>query len=109
MAPQIYRSHQARADVLNYAYDIADKVSLDASDRFLEATEAAYKQLAHMPRMGVLRDYGNPDYTGMRMRPISRFNKYLIFYRVSDDKIEILRVLFAARNIPEIFAATEDE
>lgn len=109
MSLKISRSRQARTDVLNHAYDIADKVNLNASDRFLEATEAAYKQIADMPRIGVPRDYGNPIYSSMRMWPLPRYRNYLIFYRVFGDEIEILRVLYAAQNIHEIFTHPGDE
>lgn len=109
MSLKIIRSRQARTDVLNHAYYIAGTTNLNASDRFLKATEDAYKQLAEMPGMGAPRDYGNPVFAGMRMWPLPRYRKYLIFYRASEEELEILRVLYGAQNIQEIFAPPEDE
>ena len=61
-----------------------------------------------MPRLGVLRDYGNPDFAGMRMWPVPRFSKYLIFYMAHEEELEIVRVLHGAQNIQEIFAPPDE-
>jgi toxin ParE1/3/4 len=110
MSRQIAWSQEARADVLRDAYYLADAANLTTSDRFLEAVEKAYKQLAVMPGLGVLRDYGNPALTGMRVWPVPKFPKYLIFYRATDETLEIIRVLHGARDLDAIFAPpSEDE
>ncbi len=49
----------ARSDVIDIAYSIAED-SLAAADRFAEAVDAAYRQLADMPGIGATREYGNP-------------------------------------------------
>ena len=102
MSHKIVRSQQARIDVLDIADFIAE-TSLNASDRFLYATEEAYKLLADIPGIGALRDFGNSQYAGMRQWPIPGFKKYLIFYRTWDDEIEILRVLHGTRNLAQLF------
>ena len=86
-------------DVADY---LAERGSLDASDRFLAATEAAFKKLAAMPGMGVFRDYG-PEFSGLRMWPVPKFTKYLIFYTATEETLEVVRVLHGARNLPQIF------
>ena len=107
MSREINRSRQALIDVIDIAYYIADKRSLNASDKFLKTTEDTYKQLAEMPGLGVLRDYDNPVYAGMRMWPVHQFSKYLIFYRVTDEEIEIVRVFHSAQDIQGYFAPEE--
>ena len=42
----------------------------------------------------------------MRVWPVKGFDKYRIYYRPLGDRIEILRILHAARDIDAIF---EDE
>ncbi len=109
MSLMIVRSPGARADVLDNAYYIAESTNLNASDRFIAATEAAYKRLAEMPGLGVPRDYNNPIYAGMRMWPVPGFRKYLIFYQPDEDYIEIIRVLHGARDLHGIFAPEDEE
>jgi toxin ParE1/3/4 len=88
---------------------LAEEASLTTSDRFLEAVEKAYKRLAEMPGLGVLRDYGNPALSGMRVWPVPKFPKYLIFYRATDTELEILRVLHGARDLDAIFAPPQED
>jgi toxin ParE1/3/4 len=105
---KVIRRPEARRDIIAAATYIAEHAGFNASERFLKATDNAFDTLSLMPRMGVLRDYGNPDFAGMRMWPVPRFNKYLIFYLVTEEELEIVRVLHGARNIQEIFAPTEE-
>ena len=63
----------------------------------------AFSLLSEMPEIGVSRDYANSKFTGMRMWVLPRFKQYLIFYTVSDESIEIVRVLHGAQNLAEIF------
>lgn len=93
----IKRSPQARADVIDRAYYIAGSSSFNASDKFLTAVEAAYKQLSGMPGLGSPRDYG------------PKFPKYLIFYRATETELTTLRVLHGAQNIQQIFTNPEED
>lgn len=69
-----------------------------AADRFIADLEAACQLLRSQPRMGRERDDLAP---GVRSVVVG---KYLVFFRASDETIEILRVIHGARNItPEMF------
>ena len=92
----------ARAD-LGEQFEYIAQDSLNAANRFLEAAEAAFEQLAQMPGMGVLKDFGNPRLAGLRQWSIHGFERYLIFYRETDTGIEVVRVLHGARDIQRIF------
>lgn len=107
MSRAIRRTWQARRDVIEAADYIAE-TSLNASDRFLQATETAFKILADMPGIGALRDYDNPNYAGMRMSPVPGFRKYLVFYLTHEEDIEIIRVLHGARDLTRIFAPEQE-
>ena len=109
MSLKIVQSAEALRDVINLAGDIAGISSLNASDKFLEATKQAFKQLAEMPGLGVSRDYGNPVFADMRMWHVPRFRKYLIFYRATATELEIIRVLYGAQNIKQIFSPPVEE
>lgn len=75
-----------------------------ASVRFLEEAQKAFRLIADMPGIGTPRDYNNPALPGMRMWPIPRFRKYLIFYLTTDETIEIVRVLHGSQHIQAIFS-----
>ena len=81
-------------------YIAADNPS--AAARFIESVETAFDQLANMPRTGVSREYRNPKLKGIRLWPIPSFEMFLIFYRVSGEDIQVLRVLHGARDIPSV-------
>ena len=74
------------------------------ADRYLESVEQTLEQLSRFPLMGRQRDYDHPRLSGMRMRPVRGFEKYLIFYLPGADGIEVVRVLHSARDIERIFA-----
>ena len=46
----------------------------------------------------------DPLFEDVRFIPVSRFRKYLVFYRSIDDGIEILRILHGARDIQGLLA-----
>ena len=49
-------------------------------------------------------EHEHPTLAGVRVFPVSRFKKYLVFYRPVADGIEILRVLHGARDIDDLLA-----
>jgi len=108
MSREIIVHDEARFEVIDYAYRIAED-SLRASDRFVNAIDAAYVRLAEMPGIGVSREYSNPKLSGMRMWPVPGFEKYLIFYRANDTELRVLRVLHGAQDIENLFTPDEDE
>ena len=57
-----------------------------------------------MPGVGGLWESDNPGLAGIRVSRIRRFKNYLIFYRVLDDGIEVVRVLHGARDIERFLA-----
>jgi toxin ParE1/3/4 len=55
--------------------------------------------LTHPPDIG--RPYRSSEarLQGLRVLPIGRFRSYLVFYRRTDEEVEILRILHAARDV----------
>ena len=93
--PQVIR------DLIDLATYIAED-SLDVSDRFLIAAETTFKQLAKTPAMGKLTDFPHPNLADIRQQSIKGLRKYLIFYRITESEIDILRVIHGARDIVTI-------
>jgi len=66
---------------------------------FIEALEAAYKQIGQHPAIGSLRHSYELELPGLRARKLKRF-PYLVFYVERDDHIDVWRVLHSHRDIP---------
>jgi len=95
---------QAIRDLSDVAVYLAEERGSDGlAFRFLDAAEASFEQLAAMPATGVAREYRDPALADVRMWRIAGFENYLIFYRPTEDGIEIIRVLHAKRDIDALF------
>jgi toxin ParE1/3/4 len=73
--------------------------NLDAGDRFLYAAEATFKRLTELPGIGKLSGFSNSKLAQIRQYPIKGFNKYIVFYQISPEAVEIIRVLHGAQNL----------
>ncbi|MBA3924072.1 MAG: type II toxin-antitoxin system RelE/ParE family toxin [Nostocaceae cyanobacterium] len=80
--------------------DIADyfaENSLEAGDRFFRAFNRKCQQLVAFPNSGKSYSTICPDLRGLSLEG------YVIFYRILDDGIEILRVVSGRRDFPVLF------
>jgi toxin ParE1/3/4 len=80
--------------------DIADyfaENSLEAGDRFFRTLDRKCKQLVAFPNSGKSYAAIRPDLRGLPLEG------YVIFYRVLDNGIEILRVVSRRRDFPSLF------
>jgi toxin ParE1/3/4 len=107
MKRRVDRRPQAKLDLIELGSYIAED-NPDAAERFLQAAEASFRQLANMPEMGSPRQFKNPSLAGLRMWPVKGFRNHLIFYRPTADGIEVIRVLRGERDLESIFADEED-
>ncbi len=74
------------------------------ADRFFAQAEATFARLASMPGTGTRYEPDEQFHADLRYSPVSRFRKYLVFYRPVPGGIEVLRVLHGARDIAGILA-----
>jgi toxin ParE1/3/4 len=72
--------------------------------RFLREADSTFARLAGMPGIGTLYEPDDALYADLRFFPVSRFKKYLVFYRPIVGGIEVLRILHGARDIQGILA-----
>ena len=82
--------------------DIRNYIAMDnpeAAERVLNAFEANAALLAMQPGLGQLRF----TLRGLRVRVVSEFPNYLMFYREQAGRVEIVRVLHGARDLKSIF------
>ena len=93
----------ADRDLDEQAAYLAEHGSLDLALKFYRAASKTFRLLASQPEMGSAARYRSPALMGMRMFPIKGFSKYLAFYRPLADRVEIVRVLHAARDLETLF------
>lgn len=98
---RINKHPQVIRDLIDLATYIGED-NLDASDKFIAAAEETFLQLGKMPGMGKICNFSNPNLQNIRQQAIKGFKKYLIFYRATNEEVEILRVIHCARDIEAI-------
>ena len=102
MTLSVRRTNRTEADLDEIWLHIATD-SLAAADRMIQRFEAAENRLAAFPQIG----QGRPELAGgLRHWPVGN---YLIFYRIDDDALTIVRVAHGARDLPELFSNLEDD
>lgn len=83
---------------------IAERIQQDSSRsamRFLEAAEKTAENLLRFPEFGAIWESDDSDLQDLRLCLVSGFRNYLLFYRIKDDEIIIVRVVHGHRNLPE--------
>ena len=101
MSRKIEIRQRAAMDLYHhYRYIARDKV--DAADRLLLAFHDATAKLVDMPGMGPAKPLKNPRLRGLRFWPIKGFRNYLIFYKPTENGIEVVRLLHGARDIERV-------
>jgi toxin ParE1/3/4 len=99
---------RARAEL----YDGAEYISVeneDLSRRFLAAADATFADLLATPGLGRVREFHGARLHGLRSWRIRGFENWLVFYRVTEEAVEILRVLHGARDLEALFEAEEGD
>jgi len=96
----LIRSQQALHDLEEIHFSIALD-NPDAADRFLEAVTVSLGVLCQYPNLGPRYQSNEPELSGIRLWPVRKFRKYLIFYRPEPEAgcLRVVRVLHGARDI----------
>lgn len=103
MSPATRFYPQARQDLIQQAAYLAEEASLRVAERFLRQAERSIARLADNPRIG-RRWQGLQAETrkGLRVWRVEGFPKILIFYRVEESGVAIVRILHGARDLPAL-------
>jgi toxin ParE1/3/4 len=75
--------------------------NLDAADKFLEAAQSTFQELARMPGMGRNRTFPQARLHNLRSFRIHGFENYLIFYKPIQDGAEVFHVIHGARDLEQ--------
>ena len=73
-----------------------------AAHRYAIALEDAFERIRQMPEVGVQRSYGSRGLRAVRVWPVPGFRRFLIFYRVTENTLEVIRVLHSARDVVRV-------
>ncbi len=92
MVLPIIRTDRADEDLIDIWASIAGD-NPNAADRVLDAIEARWQQLAHHPYSGMARNDIAPNIRHLVV------GQYLTLYRISDECVEVVRVLNGRRKI----------
>ena len=104
---RVLKRPQVLADLNEQGNFIAND-SLEAALRFFDAAEATFAFLAENSLIGRACSFERTDLAGIRRWRIKGFENHLIFYRLSEDGVDIIRVLHGARDIEKVFEEDED-
>jgi toxin ParE1/3/4 len=91
----------AQDDIDEHALFIAGD-NLAAGLRFLDAIDRARDELARHPEIGAVPRFASPALSCLRVWPVPRFEHWLIFYRIDDETLTVVRVIHGARDIPTV-------
>jgi toxin ParE1/3/4 len=93
----------ARRDIRDAAAYLLVEASEAVAVRFEEAVQNLTQTLAGMPGIGVPCSFRNPELRDVRRLTVTGFENWLLFYRGTDDRIDVIRVLHGAQDIAAIF------
>jgi toxin ParE1/3/4 len=101
---RIFTQQQAKEDTDDIWHYIAQD-NPEAAESFLDAIEETSERLSVFPATGGLRYFNHAELHGLRILPLPKFEKYLLFYRFKEDEhvVEIVRIVHGARDIPSLF------
>ncbi|MGH7990230.1 MAG: type II toxin-antitoxin system RelE/ParE family toxin, partial [Limisphaerales bacterium] len=88
---EIFVRHDAELDAFGY-FQYIHEHNPDAALRFLESIDQTVEDLALQPLKGGLRKFRGRDLKNIRSWRVDDFENYLIFYRLTEMRLEILRI-----------------
>jgi toxin ParE1/3/4 len=82
----------------HFAFIARDKVA--PAQRLLEVAQESFELLAEQPSIGLPWNSKRPHLHGIHFYPMpSPYRSYIVFYRVLEERIEIVAVLHGARDL----------
>lgn len=109
MSRKLTIRNRATQDLRQQANYILSNGSVGAAENFLKLAEATFAQILAVPRIGKSLDFVLNQMGEVRQWRIKNFRDYLVFYRVQDEQIEILRVLHGSRDLENILSTLDEE
>jgi toxin ParE1/3/4 len=95
---------KADRDLDDAADYLVNEGGLEVGLSFLAEAQETFDLLANQPGMGWQCRLKKPALGSVRVFRVTRFERFLIFYRPARECIEILRVLHSSQDMDRIFA-----
>ena len=92
---------RARADVHDHAVYLESR-RRGYARRFLLAFQSTVRRIERSPTSRAFYGFRAPDLLDVRVCAVDGFGNLLVFFRVTADGLEVLRVLHGARNIADL-------
>ena len=89
-------------EIVLYIAKDSKESAMKIHDKVIETAN----RLETFPKLGILIPDKKMSESGFRMIVV---NKYLLFYKVYPEKVDILRVLHGARDYPKLFSRITDK
>lgn len=74
--------------------------SPDSARRFQLALRDTIGWLKQFPEMG--SKYPHPESENLRVKLVTGFSNYVVFYKASGEELTVIRVLHGSRDMPEV-------
>jgi toxin ParE1/3/4 len=81
----------------------------DRASPFLTAAEITFEQLRKTPQIGKVTQLVASQLGEIRQWRLKEFTDYLVFYKVQNDTVEILRILNGTRDLADILSDLDEE
>ncbi len=75
------------------------KSNPDVALSFFDDVRSTLADLARNPNIGIIYVSPNLMLQNLRRWPVKNFDKYLIFYKNADNRVEIIRILHGKRDL----------
>jgi toxin ParE1/3/4 len=109
MSNRLIIKDRATQDLRQLANYILVNGNADVAVKFLAAAEITFALLVKAPGMGKVTQLVKSKLGEIRQWRIKDFQDYLIFYRIQDTTIEILRIFHGARDLADILNELDED
>lgn len=104
MTRELHVLPSARADIKTSFDYLEEQSDLETAWRFFANVQESFERIEQMPFIGSPRRFCSARIRDLRQWPVSGFEDFLIFYRVTTGRIDVHRILHAKRDLDAIFA-----
>jgi toxin ParE1/3/4 len=109
MSYRLIIKDKATQDLRQLANYILVNGNADVAVKFLDAAEQTFEQLLRTPGVGKVNQLVVSRLGEIRQWRIKDFKDYLIFYRIQDTTVEILRMFHGARDLVDVLSRLDEE
>jgi toxin ParE1/3/4 len=101
--------NRATQDLRNQANYMLVNGTADRASAFLTAAEITFEQLRKTPQIGKVTQLVASQLGEIRQWRLKGFTDYLVFYKVQNDTVEILRIFNGTRDLADILSNLDEE